>query len=246
KGNGPQIVDWATGNGFTVDAHTRAHLLTYANASPIFMAAKYDTTSTENKQQQNSNNTNPGESTPVLLTMKTAHPWIPVEMLAVDGSTTSADFYLLTDQPLNIDSLHTKLGMSPVNGDIPNAPGLSVRSQKQLSDEVFHDLSNDAHMDWLWPNSWLTYLSLSADAEQVTYDLSISPSGVIHAAPFGTPPMAIVDRTISQELPDWLPTLPPGSFPYTILSIVILGAGILLFFLIRRRNSRKTTTTKTA
>ncbi len=43
KGNGQEIVNWATSNDFFLNTETKNHLLAYAKGSPIFLAAKYDT-----------------------------------------------------------------------------------------------------------------------------------------------------------------------------------------------------------
>src|SRR5260370_4005339 len=43
KGNGQEIVNWATSNDFFLNTETKDHLLAYAKGSPIFLAAKYDT-----------------------------------------------------------------------------------------------------------------------------------------------------------------------------------------------------------
>ena len=40
RGSGQAVLDWAAGNGFAIDAETRAHVLQYAKGSPVFMAAK--------------------------------------------------------------------------------------------------------------------------------------------------------------------------------------------------------------
>src|ERR1700686_3783791 len=42
RGSGQAVLDWAAGNGFAIDAETRAHVLQYAKGSPVFMAAKYN------------------------------------------------------------------------------------------------------------------------------------------------------------------------------------------------------------
>ena len=43
KGSGQAVLAWAASNGFTLDGDTHDHLLAYAKGSPIFMAAKFDT-----------------------------------------------------------------------------------------------------------------------------------------------------------------------------------------------------------
>src|SRR5919204_965528 len=42
RGSGQGVLDWAKDNNFAIDAETRAHVLTYAKGSPVFMAAKYN------------------------------------------------------------------------------------------------------------------------------------------------------------------------------------------------------------
>src|ERR1700686_281238 len=42
RGSGQAVLDWASQNGFAVDAETRAHVIQYAKGSPVFMAAKYN------------------------------------------------------------------------------------------------------------------------------------------------------------------------------------------------------------
>ncbi len=36
RGSGQAVLDWASENGFAVDAETRAHVLQYAKGSPVF------------------------------------------------------------------------------------------------------------------------------------------------------------------------------------------------------------------
>src|SRR6266496_981194 len=43
KGNGQEVLNWATSNDFFLNTETKDHLLAYAKGSPIFLAAKYDT-----------------------------------------------------------------------------------------------------------------------------------------------------------------------------------------------------------
>src|SRR5262249_32147264 len=51
KGSGQEILNWASQNGFFLDEETKAHLLAYAQGSPIFMAAKYDTQAAQARNQ---------------------------------------------------------------------------------------------------------------------------------------------------------------------------------------------------
>ena len=231
KGSGQEILNWASQNGFSVEGDTRAHLLKYAQGSPIFMAAKYDTHLAQTRHQLQ------GDGVPLLITMKIPHPWVPLEVLALDGQQVQADLYFLTDMPLNVSDLNARVGQSAVGNDIPGATGFKVAFQEKMPAQLYQDLSSDRNMGWVWPDSWFTYLSLDAPSEQVSYDLGVSTTGVIRLAPFGTAPMAVVDGT--KTLPSWIPTL-PMSTPQWVEGFLGIGlAALLVFFLVRRRSRAK-------
>lgn len=229
KGSGQEILNWASQNAFTMDGDTRAHLLTYAQASPIFLAAKYNTQAAQARHQLQ------GDGVPLLITMKIAHPWVPLEVLALDGQQVQADLYFLTDMPLNISDFNAKIGQSAVGSEIPGATGFKVAFQEKMPTQLYHDLSSDRNMGWVWPDSWFTYLSLDAPSEQVRYDLGVSSTGVIHLVPFGTPPMQAAADT--QGL-GWIPTMPMNT-PQWVEGIVgVILAGLLIFFLVRRKRAK--------
>ena len=230
RGSGREVLNWAAKNGFFVNGDTRAHLLIYAKASPIFMAAKYDTAAARARGQLQ------GDGAPILITMPTPHLWVPLEVLALDGQQVQADLYLLTDGPLYTSDYAAEIGLSSQGADVPGAVGMKVGFQEKMNPTLYHDLSTDRNMGWVRPDSWLTYLSLDAPDSKVTYDLGITSRGVIQLAPFGTPPMAAVDGQASQ-LPAWLPGLPLGT-PQVILWLTcLLGAGYALFLIARGRRS---------
>ena len=233
KGSGEEILNWASQNGFFITGDTRAHLLAYAKGSPIFMAAKYDThLATARHQLQ-------GDGVPLLITMKIQHPWVPLEVLALDGQQVQADLYFLTDMPLNVSDLNAKIGQSAVGSNIPGATGFKVAFQEQMPTQLYKDLSSDRNMGWVRSGSWFTYLSLDAPSEQVTYDLGISNAGVIRLAPYGIPPLAVVDRARSQELPSWLLTLPMYTPQWVEgFLLVALALGLTLFMVRRARSKR--------
>ena len=227
KGSGQEVLNWASSNDFFLNAETREHLLAYAKGSPIFLAAKYDTSAAKARGLFQ------GDGTPILITMKTEHIWVPLEVLAIEGQQVQADLYLLTDQPVYTTDFEARVGQSSVGNEIPGAPGFALSFQEKVTPRLYHDLSTDRNMGWVRSDSWLTYLSLNAPEPTVSYDLGVSPSGVIRLAPYGTPPMAVVDGQASHEPPVWLPRLPLGT-PQILLTVVILlsiGAG--LFLLVR-------------
>src|SRR3979411_47840 len=94
RGSGQAVLDWASENGFAIDAETRAHVIQYAKGSPIFMAAKYNAGRAQKQPLIF------GDGAPVLITMKIPHPWVPFEVLAA-GQQVQADLYLLSDKPVN-------------------------------------------------------------------------------------------------------------------------------------------------
>lgn len=228
RGNGVEVLNWAASNGFSVDAETRDHLLVYAQASPIFMAAKFDTSAARARGQLQ------GDGTPILITMKTAHIWVPLEILSLDGQV-QADLYLLTDTPVYTSDIGAFAGQSSVGTEVPGAQGFTLAFQEKMTTTLFHDLSTDRNMGWVWPDSWMTYLTLDAPHTTVTYDLGVTSAGVIRLAPFGTAPMAVVDGQAA--LPGWLPRLPLGTpqFLLTVFILLSIVGGIVLIVRGKRR-----------
>jgi len=223
RGSGREVLDWASSNGFFVSDEVRAHLLVYAKGSPIFMAAKYDTAAAKARGQL------VGDGAPILITMRTPHLWVPLEILANDGQQVGADLYLLTDMPVNTSDLNVKIGQSAVGSQVPGAPGMQVAFQEKMTPQLYHDLSSDRNMSWVRPGSWLTYLSLDAPGSTVTYDMGISSTGIIQLAPFGTPPMMVVNGQQSHELPRWVPGLPMGTPQFLLWVVILLGSASLVF-----------------
>ncbi len=231
KGSGAEILAWATQNGFNVQGDTEAHLLKYAKGSPIFMAAKYDTSAAKARGQI------AGDGVPLVITMKTAHPWVPLEVLALEDEV-QADLYFLTDQPLYTSNFAAVVGASSVGQDVPGAPGMKVAYQSKLSPSLYQDLSSDRNMGWVRPNSWLTYVTLDAQPEQVGYDLGISNDGIIRLAPFGTPPMDVVDKATTQDPPSWLPLLPLGTAQVALVVAIFLVLALLFVWVLRGGRKR--------
>lgn len=232
KGSGQAVIQWAAENNFLVDPETAGHILTYAQGSPIFMAAKFDTSAARARHQLQ------GDGTPVLITMHTAHPWVPLEVLGIGGQIVHADLFFLTDQPININQTNVVIGQSPVGADIPGATGFKVSYQQVMSNSLYHDLSTDRNMSWVRANSWVTYMTLDAPSTVVTYDLGITPSGIVRLAPFGTAPMLVVDRTTAQEPPQWAPHLPIGTPQIALLIAIMLVITGGLLWIFRRQGRR--------
>ena len=229
KGSGQAVLNWAASNGFTIDGDTHDHLLAYAKGSPIFMAAKFDTSRAKARHQLQ------GDGAPILITMKVPHIWIPLEVLALDGQQVQADIYLLTDMAVNTSDVGAKVGQSAVGNDVPGASGMKLAFQEKMNPLLFHDLSTDRNMGWVRSDSWLTYLSLDTPSTTVTYDMGISSTGVIRLAHFGIPPMAVVDGQNTHDFPAWLPTLPMGTPQFTQALAFLLGLVGILFLVYKAR-----------
>jgi hypothetical protein len=223
RGSGQEVLDWCQQNGFDVNGDTRAHLLAYAAGSPIFMAAKYDTAAAKARGQLQ------GDGAPVLITMPTPRPWVPFEVLALDDQQVQADLYMLTDQAVTINDVSATIGESSVGKEIPDAPGFRVAFQEPMNATLYHDLSTDRNMGWVRPDGWLTYLSLDAPYNKVTYDLSLTSRDVITIMPFGH---ALLNTDGLSHSGGNLPRLPMGTPEIALATLVLLlAAGGLVWIL---------------
>jgi hypothetical protein len=219
RGSGQAVLDWAAGNGFAIDAETHAHVLQYAKGSPVFMAAKY------NADRAKLQRLISGDGAPVLITMKIPHPWIPFEVLAA-GQQVQADLYLLSDKPVNTSEWRALIGASGVGTKVQGAEGFSLEFQEKMTDSLYQDLSTDKNMGWVRRDSWLTYLTLNAPDSKVTYDMSVTPMGVVKVAPFGTKPMAIVDGNAVADRALDAPTAPMGTAMMLLILGIVIGAAL--------------------
>jgi hypothetical protein len=179
KGSGQAVIDWCTHNGFLVSPEIEDHLLRYASSSPVFMAAKYNTSLALERHQQ------AGDGVPLLITMHTPRLWVPLEILANAGAPVNADLFLLTDSPLRTES-----GVVPeslFNGrTLDSTPGFTVAGAEPMNTSLHHDLSIDRNMSWVPAHGYLTYLTLNAPGATVTYDLGVGTDNVIQLTSFGS------------------------------------------------------------
>lgn len=189
RGSGQAVIDWCTHNGFVLPPETEGHLLGYAKASPIFMAARYDDAVAAARGLRS------GDGVPLLITMRTPQLWVPLEVLANDNDSVNADIFLLTAQRLR-PADGTPLLLLPFSvgsaTGVGGARGFTVAGSEPLSDTLFAQLSSDRNMGWLPRQGWLTYLQLRAPSDSVTYDLGVGTDNLIRLASFGTPPARTV------------------------------------------------------
>jgi hypothetical protein len=112
-----------------------------------------------------------GDSTPIMATIPTDQPWVPVRILGLGlepGRTVEADVFLLTD-----DRPELRAGGN----------GLTLDRSEPASDPLLSDLRSDVGMEWVPSDMWLSYLTLDAPAGDLDYDLAVSTQpGVAPAA----------------------------------------------------------------
>jgi hypothetical protein len=192
KGSGQAVIDWCAHNGFLVSAEIENHLLRYASSTPIFMAAKYNTSLALQRHQQS------GDGVPLLITMRTPRLWVPLEILANAGAPVNADLFLLTDQPLhtaNGVALTSKLADGTT---LDSAPGFTVAGAEPMNASLHHDLSIDRNMSWVPSHGYVTYLTLNAPGATVDYDLGVGSDNVIRLTSFGT---SLADTGVTGTVP---------------------------------------------
>jgi hypothetical protein len=223
KGSGQAVVDWCVHNGFTLPTETKDHLLQYAKGSPVFMAAKYNTSVAQQRGLAS------GDGVPLLMTMQTPQLWVPLEVLANDNAPVNADLFLLTDSPVSTVQQFAFPFFAGSNVD--GAPGFTLVAQKPLDGLLQRDLSSDRNMGWVPSAGSLAYLRLNADSSQVTYDLRVGGDSVIQLASYGTSP-----AVVSPPVPSYPTVLVAGGSVGVVL-LAITAAG----FAVRRVRRRSLT-----
>ena len=156
KGGGTAVGKWATSHGFLLTPDAPEMLDFYANRSPIFMAARFDASRASRLGQ------NAGDGTPILVTIPTKTPWVPLRILSLGldrAKVVEADVFLLTDT-------RPKL--------LAGGGGLSLDRNEQANELLLSDLRADKGMGWVPDKMWFTFLRLNVPAGELDYDLAIS------------------------------------------------------------------------
>ncbi len=195
KGGGDEVGRWAVENGFLLTPDAPEVLDYYADRSPVFMAARFDAQRAQELGQ------GAGDSTPIMATIPTDDPWVPVRILGLGldgGQTVEADVFLLTDDEPEL---------------LAGGAGLTLDRSEPASNLLLSDLRSDVGMEWVPDDMWLSYMTLDAPAAELDYDLAVS------ATPGVTP--SLVDAGVPQ--PEAIPVRPPG--PSTAWWPVAAGAG---------------------
>jgi hypothetical protein len=213
RGGGDAVGEWAIDNGFLLTPDAPEVLDGYAERSPIFMAARFDADRAAELGQ------GAGDSTPIMATIPTDDPWVPVQILGLgleDERQVEADVFLLTDERPQL---------------LAGGEGLDLQRSEEANDLLLDDLRSDVGMEWVPEDMWLSYLTLEAPANELDYDLAVS------AEP-GTAP-SLVDAGVAQ--PDAVPVTADdvgGDLPslaWIPVLLLVAGAGVLMIVL---RNPR--------
>ncbi|MFN2545487.1 MAG: DUF2330 domain-containing protein [Actinomycetota bacterium] len=172
KGGGTAVGNWAREHGFVLSPDAPAVLDFYGSRSPYFMAVEFNEKRAAALGQQQ------GQGTPVHVVIPTSRPWVPLRILTLGAGKIApidADVFLLNDR-------EPALLPRPVSRLSSN--GLIIERSERASSDLLNDLRSDRGMSWL-PDSgmWFTFLRLSTQAKDLTYDLAIDPSGAGHPSP---------------------------------------------------------------
>ncbi|MGH9275514.1 MAG: DUF2330 domain-containing protein [Acidimicrobiales bacterium] len=156
RGGGDEVGTWARDNGFLLTPDAPEMLDFYASRSQVFMAARFDASRAAALGQ------NAGDGTPIMLTIPTDAPWVPLRILSLgldESRFIEADVFLLTDEEPDL---------------LAGGPGLSLERSEAASDGLLADLRSDVGMEWVPNDMWLTYLQVGTEARNLDYDLAIS------------------------------------------------------------------------
>ncbi|HSK96815.1 MAG TPA: DUF2330 domain-containing protein [Euzebyales bacterium] len=165
RGGGDEVGEWASDNGFLLTPDAPEVLDYYAQRSPVFMAARFDAARARQLGQ------GVGDSTPIMATIPTDDPWVPVRILALgleESRTVEADVFLLTEAEPQL---------------LVGGPGMTVERSDAASDALLSDLRSDVGMEWVPEDMWLSYLTVEAPAAGLDYDLAVSTRPDVAPAP---------------------------------------------------------------
>jgi hypothetical protein len=156
KGGGKEVGEWAVNHGFLLTPDAPEVLDFYSRRSPIFMAARFDASRAKRLAQ------NSGDGTPIMLTIPTRDPWVPLRILGLGldkERLVNADVFLLTDEQPKL---------------LAGGTGLALERNQQASPSLLDDLRSDKGMSWVPSEMWFTYLRLAVPAGALDYDLAVS------------------------------------------------------------------------
>ena len=220
SGGGDEVGEWALDNGFLLTPDAPEVLDYYADRSPVFMAAKFDAQRAADLGQ------GAGDSTPIMATIPTDDPWVPVRILGLGldgGRTVEADVFLLTEDEPEL---------------LAGGTGMTLERSVEAGELLLDDLRSDVGMEWMPEDMWLSYLTVDAPAAELDYDLAVSDR------PGVTP--SLVDAGVGDA--EAVPVLPParGVALWPLAAGLGAGLGVLAVGWSRRRQERAVAAAGTA
>ncbi len=204
RGGGDEVGAWAADHGFLLSPDAPEILDFYAERSPIFMAARFNAERAADFAQE------AGDSTPIMATIPTDDPWVPIRILGLgaDGDTRiEADVFILTEDKPEL---------------LAGGTGMTLLRSEAASEFLLNDLRSDVAMEWLPEDMWLSYLSLDSPAAELDYDLAISATQGVAAdfADTGVPAPESIPLG-DDGRPAWLALAGIGA------GLVTLGVGLV-------------------
>jgi hypothetical protein len=216
KGGGEAVGEWAVDHGFLLTPDAPAMLDFYGNRSPIFMAARFDAARARQLNQVS------GDGTPIMLTIPTREPWVPLHILSLGlgkGTVVDADVFLLTDNQPKL---------------LAGGTGLTLQRSEEANASLLSDLRADKGMSWVPQSMWFTYLHLLTPAGNLTYDLAVSVQRA--AVPRLIDTGVSAPQAVTVEAPShWTP------WPL-VAGILVGGVVFMLVWVVARRRPRPTVT----
>jgi hypothetical protein len=155
RGGGAEVGEWAVKNGFFLTPDAPEVLDFYAGRSPVFMAAKF------NAKRAKELNQTKGQGTPIMLTIPTSEPWVPLRILGLGlgDKQVEADVFLLTGEEPKL---------------LAGGSGPRIDRSEAASAGLLRDLRSDKGMEWVPETMWLSYLTVESPAATLDYDLAVS------------------------------------------------------------------------
>jgi hypothetical protein len=207
KGGGDEVGEWAVDNGFLLTPDAPEVLDFYAERSPVFMAARFDADRADELGQE------AGDSTPIMATIPTDEPWVPLRILGLgleEDQAVQADVFVLTEDEPEL---------------LAGGPGVDVARSEPATDLLLDDLRSDVGMEWVPEEMWLSYLQVDTPAGELDYDLAASTT------PDTAPSLVDAGVTPPEALP--LTTGDDGTPAWPVL--LGAGAGLVALVLVIRR-----------
>ena len=118
----------------------------YGRRSQIFMAARFDAARAAELGQA------AGDGTPIMLTIPTDQPWVPLRILSLGLEGASSSRPTCSCSPTSEPSL------------LAGGPGLTLARSEPADDLLLDDLRSDVGMEWVPDDMWFTYLQVGTEA----------------------------------------------------------------------------------